>query len=343
MWRPLPPALVPATETGGRIRGMRIAGGAMILGAIVALGTPLPTAATASPAVYRIGAALPILLGIGLVLGNEIVRRIAIAFLALGLLGAVAIGVATHLWVITLIAGVFVGAYLLLLVGEPGGGRLVLGCIILGSGLAAGFLVRGGPGPLATKALQLGDQIEGEPVERVAGSVWSFQTPPQRWYVSKKRFPDFEGGVGLERAVVRPEGAAVALLFSTRTPANRGFDLDEMTNEVSKAWEKSLPAYKLHGVAPLPGRGGTRVLHMSSKVDGADFEALCGLFPNAPMFYVLVAGASPREFPALREELEGILASFRSETLPPEPTPTPTDLERAVSAPRLPQPAPDAR
>lgn len=317
---------------------MRIAGGAMILGALVSLGTPLPPAAQPSPAVYRAAVFFPALVGIGLVLGKEFARRVAIGFLILGLLGALALAVTTHAWVIALLAGAFVGAYLLLLVGEPGGGRLVLACLVLGTGLAAAFVMRGGAGSVATKVLQLGDQIEGDPVERVAGPAWSFQVPPGRWYVSKKRFPDFEGGVSLERAVVRPDGAAVALLFSTKTPADRGFDLDALTSELSRAWAKSLPAYKLHGAAPLPGRGGTRVVHMTSRVDNADFEALCGLYPNAPMFYVLVTGTSPRGFPALRGELEGILASFRSDTLPPEPTPTPTDEEKVPSG--FPRPGP---
>ena len=198
-----------------------------------------------------------------------------------------------------------------------GGGRLALGGLILFSGLAASVLLRGGAGPVVTKVLQWGDEIESEPIQRVAGPAWHFQVPPRRWYVSKRSFPDFEGGDGvtLERAVVRPEGSAVAFLFSART-GDRGFDLDTLTDEFSKAWAKKVQAYKPQGVAPLPGRGGTRVLHMFARIDNKELEALCGLYPNAPMFYWLVAGAPPGNFPALREELEGLLVSFQSNTQP---------------------------
>lgn len=289
-------------------------GGALILGGLLSLATPVPQVAHASPAVYRAGALLPALLGIGLVLGLEFARRATIAISALGLMGALAFGIWMHAWIVAILVAVWSGTTLMLLVGEPGAGRLILGCLVLVSGLVAGFLMRGGPGSAATRVLRWGDEIEGEPVQRVAGPAWRFEVPPRRWYVSKKRFPGFEGDarMTLERAVVRPEGAAVALLFSMETPGDLGLDLDTLTDQLSREWAKRLPAYTLHGAAPLPGRGGTRVLHLSAKIDNEEFEALCGLYPNAPMFYSLVVGAHPRSFPALREELEGVLMSFQS-------------------------------
>jgi hypothetical protein len=213
--------------------------------------------------------------------------------------------------------------------------------VILGALLAAVILMRGGPARVAKKMLRLGDTIGGEPVERVAGAAWRFQAPPRAWYVSNRSFPNFEGGEGvtLERVVVRPEGSAVALLFSTRIPRDRGSDLDALSDTLSKAWEKKLPAYRLLGVEPLPGRAGTRVLHFSARIDDEDFEALSGLYPNAPMFYWLVVGASPRTFTTLREELEGVLVTFTSDTLPPEPAPTATYLQKAFSDIARPRPA----
>lgn len=318
---------------------MRIVGGAMLLGAALSLGTPAPQVAQGSTAVYRAGALLPALLGIGLVLGHEFARRAMIALSALGLAGAFAFGIATHAWLAAILLAVLCGTYLMLLVGEPGGGRLILGSLVLLSALAASFVLRGGPGPAAARVLKMGDEIEGDPAQFVSGAAWRFHVPPRKWYVSKKKFPGLEdGGVTLERALVSPEGAATAFLISRRIPSDRGFDLDALSDELSKAWAKRFQSYVLHGVAPLPGRGGTRVLHLSGKADNEEFEALCGLYPNAPMFYALMVGASPRSFPTLREELEGILMSFQSDTLPREPTPTPTDLERALSQPRMPAP-----
>jgi hypothetical protein len=318
---------------------MRIVGGAMILGTLFSLGAQVPPIAQTSATVYRVGTLLPALIGFGLVLGQEFARRTMIALSVLGLAGAVALGLGTHIWIVAVILAVACGAYLMLLVGEPGGGRLILGCIILVAELAVSFFLRGGPGPAAARVLQAGDEIESEPVQRVAGSAWRFHVPPQRWYVSKRKFPDLESeGVTLERALVRPEGAATAFLFSRKIPSDRGFDLDTLSNGISKVWAKQFQSYALHDVAPLPGRGGTRVLHFSATANGEKFEALCALYPNAPMFYALMVGASPGSFPTLREELEGVLASFQSDTLPPEPTPTRTDLERMLSQPRAPAP-----
>jgi hypothetical protein len=194
------------------------------------------------------------------------------------------------------------------------GGVLILGVVV------AVVLTRVGTGPIVTKVLQWGDEIEGEPIQLVAGSAWRFQVPPNRWYVSKRKYTDFNqgDGVSLERALVRPEGYAVAFLFATKT-GPLGFDLDALTEEFSRAWAKKVEAYKLHGVGPLPGRGGTRVMHLSARVEGRELEALCGLYPSAPVLYSLVVGAPPRDFPALRAELERLLVSFEFDTRPPAP------------------------
>ncbi|MEO8585652.1 MAG: hypothetical protein ABI584_05795 [Acidobacteriota bacterium] len=193
-------------------------------------------------------------------------------------------------------------------------GRLALGCLLLVLGLAAFAVLRGGAGFIVTKVLQFGDEIGGEPVRRVTGLAWRFQVPPKLWYASKRSFADFEVGdrVTLERALVRPQGSAVAFLFSMRT-GDRGLDLDALTDEFSKTFLAKIQAHDVQPVGPLPGRGGTRVLRMAAKIDNKAIDALCGLYPGAPMFYALVVGAPPRDFPVLREELEGLLVSFQSD------------------------------
>lgn len=304
---------------------MRIVGGAVVLGTLLALGGPLPPPARDLPKIFRVGALLPVVVGIGLILGHEWARRTMIAVSILGLAGSVAFGVGTHLWVLAVPLFFFCGTYLLLLAGEPGGRRLVFGSLVLLTGLAATLLMRRGPGPVAAKVLQWEDEIESDPVQHVEGTAWRFQTPPRLWYTSKRSFPGFEEdpGTRVERVLVRPDGAAVVFLISKKIPSDRGFDLDVLAEGISTTWAKRFPAFKLHSVSPLPGRGGTRVLHMSARIDNEDFEALWGLYPNAPMFHALMVGASPRTFTALRGELEGILASFQSDTLPPEPTAIP--------------------
>jgi len=195
-----------------------------------------------------------------------------------------------------------------------GRGRLALVCLLLVLGLAAIAVLRGGAGSIVTKVLQFGDEIEGEPVQRVAGMSWRFQVPPKLWYASKRSFPDFDVGdrVTLERALVRRGGSAVTFLFSMTT-GDRGLDLDALTDEFSKSFLVKIQAREVQPLGPLPGRSGTRVLRLSARIDKKELDALCGLYPDAPMIYALVVGAPPRAFPALREELEGLLVSFQTD------------------------------
>ncbi|HTS02142.1 MAG TPA: hypothetical protein VMN04_06435 [Thermoanaerobaculia bacterium] len=216
--------------------------------------------------------------------------------------------------------------------GPRRGGILLAGLVAV-SGAAAFLLLRGGARPGGAKALGLGDGIESEPVASVSGPGWRYQVPAQQWYVSIRRFPDFEGedGVTLERALVRPGRDAFALLFSKAIPAGRGFDLDALASERSKAWARELKGFRLHDAGPLPGRGGARAMHWSARVEGVDFEALSGLYPNPPSFRWLVVAAPVGDFAALRDEFDAVLASVRSDTPPPEPAPTPTYLQKAFS------------
>ena len=95
-------------------------------------------------------------------------------------------------------------------------------------------------------------------------------------------------------------------------------------------WSSRFRAARLLETSALPGRG-TRVLHMSARIDGADFEALWGLYSNPPRIYAFMAGAPTREFPLLRGELEAILASFQADALPPDPAPTLTYIQKSFS------------
>ncbi len=80
-----------------------------------------------------------------------------------------------------------------------------------------------------------------------------------------------------------------------------------------------------------PAGSDTRVLHVSARIEDADFEALCGLYPDPPAFHWLIVGAAPGDFASLRGEFEDVLASFRSEAPPPPSAPTPTYLQKAFS------------
>ncbi len=105
--------------------------------------------------------------------------------------------------------------------------------------------------------------------------------------------------------------------MSWRVPGGGSLDLDAAAARVSDGSGQKLAKWKLLGVAPLPGRGGTRVLHATAWLEGRDVELLWGLYPNGPVLIGVVLAADPGTFAKLRPELDGILSSFRPEELPP--------------------------
>ncbi len=164
---------------------------------------------------------------------------------------------------------------------------------------------------------------EGGALTHVQGPGWSFDVPPAAWYASPRKpwAADPRSPVLLERAFVRPDGPAVAYLLSARIPTDRGVDFDATADAVSREVAKAMTNYRVLDVAALPGRGGTRVLHVTGTLDGEDLEALCLLTANAPAFFELVVGAPPAVFAARRAELQAILESFHGEATPVAATP----------------------
>ena len=211
-------------------------------------------------------------------------------------------------------------------------GRLAIALLVFVAGLEAVALWRGGSGLFGTGAVRWGGDVEGPPVGHVAGTAWRFDAPSGAWYTSRRIFPGFEDDpdARVEKVLARPEGDAVACLVSRRTPGGGGFDSGAAADEISKVWASRFRAYQFHEIAPLPGRG-VRVLHVSARIEGGDFEALWALYPSGPRTYAFMAGAPAREFPLLRGELESLLASFQSDVASAEPAPTLTYIQKSFS------------
>lgn len=198
---------------------------------------------------------------------------------------------------------------------RKGRGLLVFLLAVAAAAAAAVWLARNSPAfrRLFARAVE----TEGPSLTRVRGPGWAFDVPPDAWFASPRRpwTTDPRAGVVFEKALIRPDGPAVAFLFSAKVPAN-GFDLDAATDAISRETAKGMTNYRVLDAAPLPGRGGTRVLHVTATLDGEDLEALCLLVPSPPAFYELMVGAPPAVFAARRAEFQAILESFHGEASP---------------------------
>ena len=307
---------MPLTHSERIPVGWRIAGAAFVangaLGAVSAFVVRNPFGPTRSAlAGSAVSALLALLLGAGLLRGRDGARKGALALAWVALAAGLVLGAVTHVWLAAGLIGLVCAGYLLLLVGEPGGARLAAGTVVLAAGLAAGAVAAANPRLVARQFLAGAGVIDADPVGRVAAGAWSLTFPPDLWYPARTAAgaaPD----VSFERQFFRPEGPAHAIVVSVKVPSDRGFDMDAMAQAISKATRGQFDEWEVLEVTPLPGRGGTRVLHVRASLKGEKLEMLCGLFPNPPAFYEVVVGAERSAFPRLKAELQAILESFQS-------------------------------
>jgi hypothetical protein len=330
--RPAASAEHPRFPRDAGALGPRIAGGVLVLGGIVSAFST--SAREAAPGVTRVapaaGALVAILLGIWLLRGSDLARRLAVGLVAFALAGTVAAGAVTNTWAVTAVLGALCGATLLLLLGEPGRGRIAAAGLVFAAALVAGIAGLPGMAPVLRTLLVSGGTTEGDPVKGASGPAWSLSVPPNRWYRARNQsfeLTDAGDRVGqtshavFESRLLRVEEPAHLVVVSLRIAGSPGLDLDAAAARLADSASRRLERWRLLGVGTLPGRGGTRVLHATAVLERQEVEMLWGLYPNAPMFYVVLVAAERQSFPRLRGELEGILASFRSETLPREPAP----------------------
>ncbi len=179
--------------------------------------------------------------------------------------------------------------------------------------------------PAVKRMLVLGDRVRGSPVRDLKGRGFALTLPPDLWYVARqRRFELTDGGDPtdpgrpvLEQRLLRADGRAHLAVVSWRLPGGGSLDLDAAAARVSDGSSRKLAKWRLLDVTPLPGRGGTRVLHATAWLEDRDVELLWGLYPNGQALVGVVLAADRGAFENLRKELDGILASFRTTQLAP--------------------------
>lgn len=326
-WRPPPPQTRAPTVGDVLPAGARVAGWIMIANGAVGLVGALRVASLSGSAstVAAAGALAGAAIGFAIVKGSDLARRIAVGLSAIALPALLVLGAATQAWAPCAAGALLCLANLALLVGDAGPARLVPATLVLAAGCAAGVAAALDPAAFAARLLAWAGALEAESVTAAAGPAWKMTFPAGRWHRAKKGFGT-GGGPAPEGSFLRPEGPAFAAVLPVTARGLESADLDRVAKAGSDAVATQFERWKLVDVAPLEGRGGTRVLHGVASKGLQEVEVLCGLFPNGPLFHVVVVGAAPKAFGKLRDELAGVLASFHSDTLPMPRTPTPAPV-----------------
>ncbi len=192
----------------------------------------------------------------------------------------------------------------------------IAGGLVLAAATAAAVVTLG---PVVKRIVLMGDRVRGGPVSVLVGRGFTLDLPKDRWYAARAlTFELTDGGdtldpnrPTLEHRLLRAGDPAQLAVVSWTLGGAGSLDLDDAVARVSDGSSLRLPKWKVLDVAPLPGRGATRILHATAMLEGQDVELLWGLFPNGPTVHGVMVAAEPRAFVRLRRELEEILASFR--------------------------------
>lgn len=168
--RPPPPPPILKAGAGGRVVGMRTAGGVFVLVALLfgLFGPVRDTAPGMLPMAPAAGVLVVLLLGLWLLRGSDVARRLAWVLAALALAAAIALCAAAPTRSEGVVLGSLGGAALLLLVGDVGPRRIAVALLVLAAGLAAAVVGLWGAPPASRKLLPrlFGPAAPGLPTSR---------------------------------------------------------------------------------------------------------------------------------------------------------------------------------
>src|ERR1700682_3891471 len=294
--------------------GSRIAGGVLLVNAALA-GVEMAVMA-GRPGEHGpnsvTGLVFDIVVGGALLLGKPKAKRIGLVRIALGALifGGMFIAKGEHL-----AAGLqlfFSGSLALLIAGNPGMPRVAVAVVMA----AACFLLEGaglmviatGSNPIAGAILR---SAGGEPAQgEMRGDKFDYcvQVPPRDWYVRPAAAARKTNPLS-DRWLMRPDSDAHVMIIGEQVKEGQVIDQARYDNALVEEAQSRLTDFHLIGRDPLVGGTG---LHYSGKANSINLEYYRGAFADGSRAYQVVAFASPEHFARLREEMSGIVRSFRA-------------------------------
>jgi hypothetical protein len=252
-----------------------------------------------------------VVVGGALLLGKPKAKHIGLVRITLGALifGGLFLAKGEHLAAGAQI--VFSCSLALLIAGDPGKPRITLavvmaaGCFLLeGVGLTA---IATGKNPIAAAILR---SAGGEPAAgEMRGDKFDYcvQVPPKDWYLRTAAAARKMNPLS-DRWLMRPDYDAHVMIIGEQVKEGLVIDQARYEDVLVKEAQTRLIDFHLIGRDPLVG--GT-ALHYSGKVNSMDLEYYRGAFADGSRAYQVVAFASPKHFAQMREEMSGIVRSFR--------------------------------
>src|SRR3954468_8895880 len=203
------------------------------------------------------------------------------------------------------------GSLVLLLYGDPGRLRLAGACLLCapyfalaGLGLVAS---RTGKNPVSAAVLTAkGDIQPTEGTLRGAQFDYCLEVPPDHWYLRTEAAAHRDNPLS-DRWLIRPDLDAHVLIIGEQV---QGVTVSQARYEEALTGEARahLSDFKFVGKEPLD-RGAA--LHYTGRAKQMDLEYLRGAFADGDRAYQVVAFATPEHFARVREDLSGIVRSFR--------------------------------
>ncbi|WP_143140946.1 hypothetical protein [Nannocystis exedens] len=299
--------------------GPRIAGGLMIVNAVLVLAETFLMPEQAKPDLltpsFPVTALIDIALGVSLVSGSTGAVGLSIIRVGLGLLLFTLMRAFAGDW---LAAGMQVGvsvAFLLLLVGHPRRLRIGLAALLFGfylvlEGLGV-YIVLSGQNPIARAVLSARGELAGEPAGEVVGGLvdYRLRAPSDRWFLRTDEAARRDNPLA-DRWLIRPDLDAHLLIIAERVPDTM-VPLAPFVDTVVGNMRGAASDFELLDAAPLPGYPDTgKLLRMRATVDGQHIDYLAGLVTAYGSAYQLIGFTGAHNFAAVEPELRAALESF---------------------------------
>jgi len=330
---PLPSDSVLKRLYGEATLGQRIAGGMMVVNALLVFVQMEVAPAALQPAAFLrpgsvVSGIFDVVIGVLLVLNRGRLAVWALVRVVLGVVLFTLIHVSSG---DTLSAGIQLGvssALLLLLIGDAGRLRIALGGLLFGVYLlfaAAGLsTLATGYNPIGSTMLGLRGELDGAVDGEIEGlgTPYHLQIPDNGWY-RRTRAKALRDNPLADLWLIQPS-RDIHLLVINEHLAGAFAPIDQLTDAVVSNTRASASKYDLVSREPLsayPEEG--RLLHAQYTVQGMEFEAWTAVV-TAPERGYQIFGLAPRvSFAAASDELRAMVESFR---LPEGPPPLPAGV-----------------
>ncbi len=311
---PLPPTqpdpAAGASTERGLSPGVRIAGGLLILNAILVLIEKLALA-TPDQGAFGVAPLIDLVIGGCLLAGRTQLRPWAIVRAALGGVVFTGMHLAAGHTVPAVLQVAVSGALLMLLVGPAGLPRTIAGSAVFGLyfvlsslGLLAAL---GGANPLGAAVARVRYDIESKASTEVSGVAldWRLSLPAGRWHLRRPQSARKDNPLA-DRWLVRPDQDAHLVVIAERL-AGVGVSLDSVSRAVVSNARAAATDLKVLDQEPL---GAGRLIHTQATVHGLRLEYYYGVFVDGASAYQVIGFAEQGKFASVAPEMKQILASF---------------------------------